>query len=149
MNDRGFSVVEITIAILLLAVMSASVFTLIGFANRGTMDSYFEFLALALAREPIEVFRAFGYHWLREYEKHPLPKYPLGFSIVSDANLGIEQYPKDATAFVRHISFRPLEKDGLKALTVRVTILPAEEGWVLPWFRRDEVALEATFVESE
>ena len=60
----GLSLLEIVIAMFFMSIAILSFFTMNQASNQSSMDAYYEFLAFSLAREPIEVFRGFGYDYL-------------------------------------------------------------------------------------
>ena len=149
-RPHGFSFVEFLVAMMILSVSILAMLWMSSYSKKGSMDTYYEFLAFSLAREPIEVFRAYGYDWLNEYDSHPLAKYPVN---VGPAPLGNnptdpDQHPFEASQFVREISVNPVDHQNLKALKVTVAVSPAGKNRVDTWLRKDTVQLEAIIVET-
>ena len=118
MKKRGFSLLEVIIAMAFLSVAILSMFWMNRASNQGSMDAYYEFLAFSLAREPIEVFRGFGYDYLKmiaDGNVSPPSWYPVGamkdieFDLMSDM-----QYPAEARLFQRLIELTPVTAGKLK-----------------------------------
>lgn len=143
----GFSMVELLISMLFLSVTLFSLLTLASSSNRQSMDAQYEFLALALAREPVEVLRSFGYDWLNEYQAHPLPKFPLGTTQVKDEEvLQHAPYPADAHGFEREIVLSDVAEGAVKGKKIEVRVRPLLQSRVAAWFRRpddNDVRVEA------
>ena len=86
MKRKAFTLVEILIAMFLMSVVILSIFLLNQSANKSSMDAYYEMLCFSLAREPIEVFRGFGYKTMEDIVKDPslAPKfYPVNAGFVA------------------------------------------------------------------
>ena len=60
-DSRGFSLIELLLAMIFLSLVMLSIMWLNSSSSRSSMDAYYEFMAIQLALEPIEVFRTFGY----------------------------------------------------------------------------------------
>lgn len=142
----GFTFLEVMVAVFILAVALLSLFAVISTAGRGTMDAYFEQMALSLAKEPIEVFQAFGYHWLALGK--PLPEFPPGWSEVPGTPDSPILHPAEANQFQRHISLEPLERDGIRGFLVQVTVRPRGMGRVAAWLSRNDLVLSAFIMEK-
>ncbi len=145
---RALSFLELLLTIALLSLVLLALFSTTTYSNRRSFDAYYEYLALALAKEPIEIFRGFGYHWLAGYDRHPLPAYPLAWSPIADADLGLVLHPAEAAGFRRHIALTPVTDGRTRAIRVRVTVAPAAANRVMTWLSRDEVVLEALIPEK-
>ena len=148
---KAFTLVEILIAMFLMAVVILSMFTLNQTANKSSMDAYYEMLCFSLAREPIEVFRGFGYDGVSLIcENHNLfDRFPVGgeeeyFDIQPDPIL----YPAEADNFKRSIV---LEKgktgSGINYIKIRVSVAPKGSSKAETWLRKDVVSLESVIVE--
>lgn len=125
-NRSGVSLIEIMTAAVILTVAVLALFTVNSSSNRMTMDAYFEFLALQIAQEPLEVFRAVGYP-----ECMNLTQYPVGTSMPIKSDTGL--YPLEATMFERKIT---VDK-GLNPLAlVTVTVSPRENTMAAAWLKR-------------
>jgi prepilin-type N-terminal cleavage/methylation domain-containing protein len=150
MKSRGFSFVEFLVAMMILSVSILSLLWMSSYSKKGSMDAYYEFLAFSLAKEPIEVFRAFGYQWLQDYDSHPLARYPVnvGPAAIGNNPTDPDQHPFEASQFVRSISLAPADHQGLRAFKVTVEVGPAGKNRVETWLRKDNVQLEALIVET-
>lgn len=151
MNKRkAFTLMEIVIAMFLLTVVLLSVFMLNKSANQSSMDAYYELLAFSLAREPIEVFRGFGYKAVfeicRDNSKSPaLYKVGETVPIKFDPSIGL-QYPADAEIFEREIS---LKEDGTeKAVKIKVVVSVKGQSRAEVWMRKKSVVLESIIMEQ-
>ena len=113
------------------------------------MDTYYEFLAFSLAKEPVEVFRTFGYKWLCNYQEHPILKYQIdvGWQEITDEPGG-PQHPFEANLFEREITVADAAYDGVGAKRVVVRVRPKKLGRVDAWLSRDVVTFEALIVEG-
>lgn len=146
---RGFSMTELLIAILFLSLVLAGLLSLSSMSNRQTMDAYYEFLALQLALEPIEVFRALGYHRLKEYSAQPFDMYPLGLNEVRDAHGGGIVHPVEASSFMRDISLEMLDnRDNplVNGIKVTVRVIPKVRSRIAAWLIQG-VTVEALVME--
>jgi hypothetical protein len=128
-------------------------------SNRGSMDAYYEFLAFSLAREPIEVYRNFGFDYLRYLEAghSGLKFYPIDKVSLKDfiglPGLDIE-YPAEAAFFDREISLEPLTIDSgskpINAIKIKVTVSTANldgKSKAQAWLTKQEISLESIVVE--
>ncbi len=150
-NRRGFTLIEILIAIVFLSIALLAMLWMNQASNKGAMDAYYEFLGFSLAQEPIEVFRGLGFDWAENYlnDRIPeLPDYPLDWKEVRDLTFAQAQHPAEAVFFKRHIALEPVEKGGLRALRITVTVSPAEKNRVMAWLSRDDIKLESLIVEK-
>lgn len=151
MRRRAFTLIEVLVGMLFLSLALLGLLTLNSSSNRGTMDAYYEFMALSLAQEPIEIFRGFGYHWLCDLEARRIaapPEYPLEWSEIHDQTFSEVSYPSEACLFQRHIGLTPVEKGGVKAIRVKVRVGPRAQTRAMAWLSRTEVALEALILEG-
>ncbi len=151
MKKRGFSLLEVIIAMAFLSVAILSMFWMNRASNQGSMDAYYEFLAFSLAREPIEVFRGFGYDYLKmiaDGNVSPPAWYPVGtmkdieFSLMSDM-----QYPAEARLFQRLIELTPVTAGKLQGMRIKVTVAVKGQSRVEVWMSRKAVSLESLVME--
>ena len=154
---RAFTLLEIVVALFFLAVGLLCFIELNVFSQRTQMDAYYEFIGYQLAREPLEVFRAFGYRWLLFFRDHqgdfaglPLGReYPLeSWKRFDGENRDLTLRPNEAANLKRFIHLEHLDKEAPKAVKVTVSISPVEEGPVGRWLRRDPIAAAARIVEQ-
>jgi len=140
---RAFSFVELLIGLIFLSLVLLSLMWMNSSSNRGAMDAYYEMLAFSLAREPIEIFRGFGYDWARTYPAHPLPDFPVAEwrPVLIDPNA---LYPVEAGSFQRFLELEPVERNGVRAMRVRVRVSPLGATWM----SRPEIALDALITEQ-
>ena len=151
MKRRAFSLLEIIIAMAFLSVAILSMFWMNRASNQGSMDAYYEFLAFSLAREPIEIFRGFGYDYLKmiaDGNVAPPAWYPVGsfkdidFSLMSDM-----QYPAEARLFQRQIELTPVNSGKLNGMRIKVTVAVKGQSRVEVWMSRKSVSLESIVME--
>jgi hypothetical protein len=135
MKRRGISLLEVILAAFVMAVALGQLLWSLSYANRSTMDVYYENLALTLAREPLEIFKGKGYVWARQYKQNPTMNwYPLGeFNrIRQDPNW--LHYPNAAEEFSRKIEI--VEIPGKRCLKIKVQVVPVESGKVAAFLSR-------------
>ncbi len=144
----GFSLLEVLIACFLLALALLQLLWMNRYSNEWAMDAYYRAMATSLAREPIVIFRGFGARWLRDYEKHQLPQYPLGWSPIREADGDLSMHPAESGVFQRNISLTNLEQAGSRGVRVTVTVVPEGGTRVMRWLRRDQLVLEALIPEG-
>lgn len=152
MRKKGFSLIEIIIAMAFITVAILSIFMMNRSSNQSSMDAYYEFLAFSLAREPIEVFRCFGYDCLKDSLDSgvsPNSRYntdgnfhDIEFDVLSDL-----QYPAEARLFQRKIELASVNSGGLSGVKVKVTIAAKGQSRVDVWMRRESVLLESMILE--
>jgi prepilin-type N-terminal cleavage/methylation domain-containing protein len=114
---RGFSLVEVVVAV---AIFSSAVLGIILMQNssqRATLNAYYEFLGVSLAREPLELLRGRGFRWLKEnigqlekFEESLVPE--KWFSFPGE---GMD-YPCEAALFKRRIEIESLKNPNPDAL---------------------------------
>ena len=151
MRRSAFTLIEMLVGMLFLSLALLGLMTMNSSSNRGTMDAYYEFMALSLAQEPIEIFRGFGYHWLVDLQAGRIaapPEYPLGWSEIRDQSFAEVSYPSEACLFQRHIELTPLENGGVRAIRVRVRIGPKAQTRAAAWLSRTDVSLDALILEQ-
>jgi Tfp pilus assembly protein PilV len=151
--QQGISFVELLIAIVFLSVAIFSLLTLSQASHRTTMDAYFEFLAMQLAKEPIQVFRALGFSALKTYAENPLPDYPLFEWKAMENTAEPENYPGEARQFSRYISLTQEAVEvqpgvSVEAFKVSVTVAPLKQSWLGRWLTREQVALKSLIVKQ-
>jgi len=148
---RGFSLVEVMIAMIFFALVLLGFLGVASSANRQSMDAYYEFTAMQAAVEPLEIFRAAGFELVNEYGKHPLPEYPLGWSDLRDLPGAAVQHPIEWGMFQREITIDPPQPlptaDNRRAIRVRVRVMPRQASRAATWLTRDGVAVESLIVE--
>lgn len=160
MKNKGFTLLEILIAMAFMTVAMLGMFSMNQMSNRGSMDAYYEFLAFSLAREPIEVYRNFGYDYLKSLTTgHTALKfYPIGKrSIKQDVGVPgyLIDYPAEAAMFDREIILKPITilsgaKD-INAIKITVIVSTANldgKSKAQAWLSRQQVKLESIVVEQ-
>jgi prepilin-type N-terminal cleavage/methylation domain-containing protein len=148
---RAFTLTEVVITCVIIAVAFLALLELNSSSNQAYMDAYYEFLAFQLAREPLEVFRAFGYQWLVHYSEHELlPNYPVGQWV--DLKMIKESlpryFPQEVGFFKREISLVHLDNVTPRAVKVKVVVAPTEGSKIDRWLKRDRIELEGLIVEQ-
>lgn len=148
-SRRGFSLIEVLIAMLFLSVVILGLMWMNSFSTRGSNDAYFDFTASQLALEPIEVFRSFGYEWLTTYGgSHYLLDYPLETWIDIESGGGRPGIARsgDAALFKRTISVVPVAGPP-RAMRVTVQVAPRNQSRASTWLMRDVVTMNGLIVE--
>lgn len=149
MKRRGLTLLEVMLAAFILAVALGQLVWALSFANRSTLDAYYENLALSLAREPLEIFKGKGYAWTREYLRKPgIPWYPLEPVRIRQEKSWVG-YPVGAEDFYRDISIREETVESRRCLKVVVQVFPAPGAKAMVYFsRKAGVSLEALLFED-
>ncbi|RCK79322.1 MAG: hypothetical protein OZSIB_0193 [Candidatus Ozemobacter sibiricus] len=142
----GFTLVEVLISMMILSLVLLGALVMVSRSRVGAMDAWFEFLAVQLALEPIEVFRGFGATWVKDYRAHPLPEFPLGVTAI-EPRRGALHWPADATLFEREITLTPVEEP-VPGVLVEVRVRPRGATRAQVWLRREEVVMSALLVEQ-
>lgn len=128
----GFSFVEVMLAIMILGLLAISAFTMISESSRGTANTYHQYLAEQIAREPLEVFRFLGCQKVLAGISGGIADYKFNewqkIESVSAAT-GIER-PEDATFFERKIIVTPINKDATEAILVQINVRPTRNSTV-------------------
>ncbi len=150
-HKKGFSLIEIIVAMAFLSIAILSIFMVNRSSNQGSMDAYYEFLAFSLAREPIEIFRGFGYDTLKEiYDGNisPPARYKVGdFEDIEFDALSDLQYPAEARLFARKIELEHVNTGDLNAIKIKVTVAAKGQSKVEVWMSRKAVSLESLVME--
>lgn len=146
-NFTGFSLPEALLAVLILGLVATSVFYLISATNRSTLNAYYQYLGEQIAHEPLEVFRSIGYAKLSDYSGKSIADYQLNtwqeVAALSPVT-GIER-PPVSQAFERKITMQLLEKDGINAILLMVSVRPHKSGIL---GRSSEINCSAIIVEQ-
>jgi hypothetical protein len=150
-TKKAFTMLEIVIAMAFLSIAILSILWMNKASNEGSMDAYYEFLAFTLAREPIEIFRGFGFECLEEIADgnvSPPSRYPVGdFAAIDfDSTSGL-QYPSEARLFERKIELSRVNSGDLNAIKIKVTVSAKGSSKVDVWMRRNSVSLESLVME--
>lgn len=157
-NKKAFTLVEIIIAMFLMMIVILSLFMLNQNANKSSMDSYYEMLCFSLAREPIEVFRGFGYKTvcaiMSDSSNVPLA-YRNSINKYADIVVGDTNekdypfpYPEEASNFKRCIELKQISKDGVNYINIVVKIAPIGTSKAENWLRK-VVTLESNIMETK
>ncbi len=143
---------ELLVSMAFLSLALLSLMMMNSYSSKSSMDTYYEYLAFSLAREPIEVFRSFGYRWLKTYDNHPLARYPAnaGPAQIIDSPTDPDQHPFEAGLFEREISISDATFGGTPALRDSVAVRPVKRSRVEPCLRRgkDDIRMEALIVDG-
>ena len=145
---RGFTLVEVCIGILLLSLVLFSFLKINSFANRSTMDAYYEYMGQQLANEPIEVFRALGYKRLKDAEKKPIPGYVINATQKIEEEHPGEKYPIEAGLFSRKVELEQIEDDGVKGFLVKVSVFPTEKNKASAWLTNQVITAAGLIIEE-
>ena len=125
-HRHGASLLEVLIAGIILVIGLLPLLMLNRSSNQLTLDAYFEFMAVQLAQEPIEVFRSVGYPACTK-----LAHFPIGVSEgISERD---SVYPAEAAMFSRQITL-DVSKPPLCLVTVKVfpRLGTGAEAWMRP-----------------
>ena len=147
---RAFSLVEILVALLFISLTLFSLFQLNQQSSKGSMDAYYETLALSLAREPLEVFRGLGFAWLDDClngKVPPLAEFPFDDQVVGEDPASEFTYPTEASQFRRRIDVEPCSDQGLRGYRIVVQVYPSGENFVQKWLSRKKIELRGVIVE--
>ena len=154
---RGLTLIEILIALLFLSGAVLSLFGLNRISNQGAMDAYFETLSLQLAREPLEIFKSFGYRWVEKLRTGEIPPPIQDLKIgdwipvsqqISPGGTAIFR-PVDGDLFRRRISLSPFSLPGQPAaILIEVEVVPVEESNAMRWLTRPGIKLADLVVED-
>lgn len=123
MKKAGFSLVEIMLAASIIVIAMGALLMMNRSSNQITMDSYYEFLAVQIAQEPIEIFKATGYPACLNLENY------LPDKVVTIEN---ENYPDAARQFERVIR---LDTSQLPLCLVTVEVYPKTSSGARAWLR--------------
>ncbi len=139
-----------------MAVALLGVIRMIRSTAQGSMDAYYEKLALSLAREPIRIFRGLGFSWIQDVRSGKLETkdgpilqtMPIGeWFPIEKARHGL--YPAEAGAFLRRIDVEgPLVKGSVRAFRVTATVVPVQNSKVDSWLSRNSVDFESLVFEQ-
>lgn len=148
----GMSLLEVIIAMFFMSIAILSFFTMNQASNKSSMDAYYEFLAFSLAREPIEVFRGFGYDYLASIlfeDASPPAWYSIdsNFHDIQFKPTADMQYPAEASLFQRNIQLESVAKGNLKAIKIKVTVAVKGQSRAEIWMRKKTVQLESIVME--
>ncbi len=121
---KGFSLPEILLAAIILALLAGSGFMAISSSNNHAMNACNQILEEQIAREALEVFRSIGFNRLSECHESVIAGYQLNTwqpVATFSRETGIER-PAACSMFARKISMQLLEKDGINAIMLRVSV---------------------------
>lgn len=145
----GSSFVEVLLALLIVSLLFLPLFTQMSQNRKSSLDSTAELLAHALAEEPIEIFRGFGYRWASTYgQTHAIPGYPLDVwhEIVGTMPSIIDR-PSHAVDFWRIITLQPLAGP-FPGLRMRVKVSPRGGSRLDRWLTQEEIVAESILLEK-
>ncbi len=151
-NKKGLSLLEVIIAIFFMSLAILSFFVMNQASNRSSMDSYYEFLAFSLAKEPVEIFRGFNYDYLAAivHQGAAPPTFYQTDGNFHDIpfNPTIElQYPSEAELFQRKIELSPVSEGGIKGIKIKVTVAVKGSSRAEAWMSNKAVELESVILE--
>lgn len=150
-KKKAFTLIEIVIGMAMFLIVLLAIFMLNQSSNQSSMDAYYEILAFSLAREPIEVFRGFGYDTvLKICNKEISPAlYKVGEYQDIEYNPGIDlQYPAEAENFTRKIDLEAeTSSNGTKYIKIVVTVGVKGQSKAENWLSRKNVILQSCIME--
>lgn len=123
-TTSGFSLSEILLSIIILALLAGSGFLAISSSNTHTQNACQQIIAEQIAREAVEVFRSIGFDRLAECHDSAIAGYKLNVwqpVTASSRETGIER-PAASSLFERKITMQPLEKEDMNAIMLRVSV---------------------------
>ncbi len=129
-RNCGFLLTEALLAILILGLVSSSIFFMISASNRNTLNAHHQLIGEQIAQEIIEVFRSIGYTRLSECHEQYIADYKLNdWQSVEPVSreTGIER-PDTCAMFERKITMQLLEKDGINAILLKVAVRLQKSG---------------------
>lgn len=144
--------IEVMMGMLFLAWALIGYMSLMSATNKGAMDAYYEFQAFQVAQEPIEIFQAFGYKWVKanyaSSNVNPLGQYP--HRTWHDINPGHSTaYPSDVDSFQRYIEVEEVANGSSKGLQVTVSVKPKDQSRAMAWLSGGKnVSLTALIMEQ-
>jgi hypothetical protein len=156
-DRKGITLMDVTVAMAFISFTMLALFSLIRGVNRQSMDASSEFLCLQMAREPIEVFRAFSYEWVRDYKDHPLPEFPLvenpvktefPVNLFGPQAVWAKVRRPEEVRFLRReiiISREMVTAEGAGVI-VTVQVSPVANSRLDTWLSRETVSVQALFV---
>lgn len=137
-------------AVLILSIVSGGIFLLITGASRSSMDSYYEQLALQIAREPVEVFRSFGYERLLKADVNPVADYLVNqWQVMTQfsSESGIDR-PEEAGLFERLIELQHIDQPPHKGFLVKVSVRPLKTEKAVVYARKQSVEFSGVIWEQ-
>ncbi len=150
-KKKAFTLIEIVIGMAMFLIVLLSIFMLNQSSNQSSMDAYYEILAFSLAREPIEVFRGFGYDTVLKICRGEISPalYKVGDYEAIEYNPGIDlQYPAEAENFQRKIDLEEKQSpDGIKYVKIVVTVGVKGQSKAENWLSRKSVVLQSSIME--
>lgn len=136
MNLKGLTLLEVMIASVILSIGMLHIMVINRSSADLTLDAYYEFLAVQLAQEPIEIFRAIGYPACTQ-----LPQFKIG--IIEDISAGNGLYPAEVEMFGRLIT---LNTSDFPFCTVTVEVFPKPSTQGRLWTRKGRPIINITGV---
>ncbi len=124
----GWSLAEILLALLLTAITTGGIFSVMSASNRNTMNAYHLYLTDQLAKEPVEVLRCIGFNTVSKAVETGIGEYSFNkwqsISIAPESNI---KRPEDTSLFERKITAEILHTDATRGLLVTVQVRPKSE----------------------
>ena len=153
---NGFTFLELILGLFLFAMLMAMVFPVLSSSSQTSMNAHYEFVAMQIAKEPLEVFRAMGYRWIQACadspQNNPLGDYPLNsWHSIRNPLFGNPQnpiHPAETEMFDRMITLDRLQKNGINGFFMTVLVKPKNQTKVMAWFRREMITLSTIIFEQ-
>ena len=148
MQHKGFSMVEIIIALVVMQFALLSFFMINHSSNAKTMDAYYEYLSESLGEEVIDLCHGMGYKWAIKYIKHP-DIFPLNkwHSCVAKPIFDKDSYFKECGAFERYVTFTPKTVGG-NSILITVKLRVVKNSHAKSWLSRDGLTFSTLLVEE-
>ena len=151
MRKRGFSLVEILMAMIFLGSAILGLVMVNSSSNRGAMDAYYEFMAYSLAQEAVEIYRGLGFAYAEDVYHGRISSTDackVGDTTIRECPFPDVAHPVETGMFQRSVALDPVEVDGIRAYRITVRIFPRNRSKVDTWLSRDAVVLESLIVEQ-
>jgi Tfp pilus assembly protein PilV len=124
MTDRGFTLVEVLIAFLLVIVAMGGVAGLFGVATRAGRDARVQTAMMAMAAERVEAWRAMPWDALTVSPVDALDHDETGFSDRLDAAGTVVSHDDETAVYIRRWLVVAAEPGADRALALRVLVMP-------------------------
>ncbi|MFZ2960792.1 MAG: hypothetical protein WA705_28275 [Candidatus Ozemobacteraceae bacterium] len=148
MKQRGTSLIEVTVAMLIISLLVLFLVELNRSSNRATMDAYYQLLACQLAHEPIEVFQCIGYRRLAAKEALPQDiskEFPIDTPVEMEPRPNV---PQEIRFFKRLIHLQEVSEGGTKGYLITVSVSPSGENAAAAWLVKKSIEMHGLILDQ-
>jgi len=147
-KKRGFSLIEVMIGSVIMAVALFSYFLINQASSSQSMDAYYEFLGQTIGNETIEFCHGMGHAWALKYMEKP-DMFPLNewHGVLEKPIFSVTSYFRECDSFERMIIMSKVSGGG-DGILITVGVRVKSGNKVRAWMSRSQLEFATVVMEK-